>query len=614
MADINITNGVVLDPFSLLLTGLMRKNRGIKSDLKSQDLFELAHGEARFKQAFINACHFAESMTVVGPVAQLAWNLNSTDYIEPALRWRASLSHPGNEYFAQEVKDFLTKASWNNVESGAFIDGGGDLLLHTLPDFTLKRGFAGDKEFKRWGDQSGPLSHFLYREGSPAYRRERQKILERLGNMADITNASNQSEINTGQPVVGLMAVTFTFKKPTGVLSIGELTNLASWPPVTFFLPTLLPSGATLQNNGFGGLGDRTVCQPAMSTYRIALQNDKAIMPYGQPFLLTSVKEQGKAPDILRSLSDVFKALWSQATLYSAWNMSFEADLEAAPMSYYMDNSSWKKFVGEFALEPMGAGRRIRGHNRHMSKYNLTDVSCLWEEEIGEPHPQVCGFNLSSVDKRPFLRQLRRTRLRPKVESIFVLPSYLSEGMRDDLMPVAMGMARFQFIYGTGLEGFLASDVLNNLGVKQGGDGDNDPTGHDRNKSFVDHMAQAMGKDEDKKNIGALPVTRVKGDIAFDPEGDPIVFGLSMNKEVLDLLGEDSQNELTDESYTKIASDTGVLGNFHFLDAFCSTSTKDLTQVFGEIKKKSFKEGSKASKLLDEALSIDLFDEDIGML
>jgi hypothetical protein len=613
--SIGLTNGVVLDPFSIHLTGLLRKNRGIKSDLKAQDLFALAHGEARFKQAFVNACHFAESMTVTGPVAQLTWDFNSPDYIKPALHWRAGLERAGNEYFAQSVQDFLTTAGWTSIPSERWLDRRTqELILHVLPDFSLSREIDSERELKRWGDHSSPLFQFLYRQSSGGIKFARDTVMARL------QEEERKLEINAGAPVLGLMAVTFTFKKPAGVMSIGELTNLASWPPVTFFLPVLVPSGATLSNSGYT-LVDNVLRQPPMATYRLSLNRDKFILPYGQPYLLTSVRNVGKAPDTLRSLSDVFKALWSQATLYSAWNMEFNADiLNGKSLSYpTFDHSQWRNFIGEFSLEPLGAGRRIRGHNRYMSKHQISDVSFLWEDGLGltsDADRKILGWNTAGIDKRPFHRQLRSDKRRGTKEAIFVLPSYMGEDMRDSLLPVAMGMAKFMFNPEAGLEVFLDSKTLHNLQVHEvDAEAEDETVRGNRDQSFVDCIAKAMNQAGDDQNAGALPLRRVKGDIAYDPDGDPSVFGLSLGDTVLDDMAQDNPDcQLSEEDYKNIVTKTGVLGNFHFLDAFCSKSTKDLTDVFGEVKKKSFKEGTKASKLLDDTLTIDLFDEDIGML
>jgi hypothetical protein len=615
MASINLTNGVVLDPFSIHLTGLLRKNRGIKSDLKAQDLFELSHGEAKFKQAFINACHFAESMTVVGPVAQLTWDLDSLDYILPSLLWKAGFERSGNEFFAQSVNDFLTKAGWGSVPSTRWADSEKqEALLHVLPDFSLGREIKDEDQFKRWGDHGSYLFQFLYGNSSGGYSFSRDTVLSRL----NVNSTAKSVAINSGMPVLGLMAVIFTFKKPAGVLAINELTNLASWPPVVFFLPVMVPSGATLSNTGYS-LADKVLHQPSMATYRLVLEQDRSILPYAQPYLLSSVKNAGKVPDTLRSLSDVFKALWSQATLYSAWNMSFGANpVEGVSLTNPdFANSTWDSFVGNFALEPLGAGRRIRGHNRYMSKHKLTDVSFLWEDGLGyrsSADIQLQGWNLGGIDKRPFIRQLRSDKRGTK-EAIFVLPSYLTEDTRDTLLPVAMGMAKFLFDRSAGLEVFLTADVLHKLEVRA----TSTSTGVEevrgpREASFVDCIAQAMGV-TDEKNIGALPTRRVKGCIGYDPEGDPSVFGLSIKTDVVgDMCTDACDKQLEKKDYQEIVNSVGILGNFHFLDAFCSKSTKDLTDVFGEVKKKSFKEGTKASKLLDEALTIDLFDEDLGMV
>jgi hypothetical protein len=607
MSHVNITNGVVLDPFSIHCTGLLRKHFGLKTGVNGSEIFNGLHGEAKYKQAFVNACHFAESMTVVGPVASLAWDTDYTSSVVQALLWKGDPLKGDNDAWLNHVKTFLKKAAWDRVPEDKWC-AEKEFLLHTLPDFSFSRHlhYEHDQAFLPWQDNNEHLMRHLFRKNVSAGKIMRPEVFKQF----ETLGIEGEAATGKAMPTLGLMAVIFTFKKPVGILGINELTNLGSWPPVVFFLPVQVPAGVSMNQTG-GGIVNQTLRQPMMSTYRICLKNDKNILPYGQPFFLSSVKNKGKAPDTLRSLSDVFKALWSQATQWSAWNMSFEADLEAEPHKYQsLSGAAWDNFVGEFCLDPMGAGRRIRGHNRHMSKYDLSDVSFMWENAFKEH--ELMAYNPICVDKRPFFRQLRATNTR-KRETIFVMPSFLGEGTTHEMMPLALAMARFMYASHAGLEGFLNGRLLANTNPRVAGTDEN-ITPEEWPESFMDGVHAAMNRDVDKKNKGPLPLHRIKADLEFNAEGDPNVFGLSVDKDVVEKLGKSVHTQPEKKDFEEMVAKTGVMSNFHFTEAFCSKSTKDLTEVFGEVKEKSFKEGTKAKELLDEDLAIDLFDENIGMI
>jgi hypothetical protein len=84
------------------------------------------HGEARFKQAFVNACHFAESVTLSGPVAQLRFEdfAGMLDFDEnvvqhPDIMWPFQPSTPGNHGYTNEVIGFMRKHKLANAPGGA---------------------------------------------------------------------------------------------------------------------------------------------------------------------------------------------------------------------------------------------------------------------------------------------------------------------------------------------------------------------------------------------------------------------------------------------------------------------------------------------------------------
>lgn len=601
---ININNGIVLDPFAIHLTGLMRKHQGIKTGVNTAQLFDPLHGEVKFKQAFVNACHFADQMTVIGPIAQLAWDTSRTDPITQALYWQARMNSGANEDLFKHIEDFMRKAKWENVRSERWQESD-KFLLHMMPDKMLALGLPeSDANFAlRWREHHDYMFDQLFRNPMDAGKFARSKVKDRWPNNDRVT------DIIQGAPTLGVMAVIFTFKKPdAGSRYADELTNLAVFPPMVFMLPCLVPAGADLERGG--GYGAKKAIQtPTISTYRISLGYGGNILPYGQPYYLTSVDPRGKAPDTLRSLSDVFKRLWSQATQFSAWNMSFDVDLEAERRPR-VDGVPWD-IMGEFCLDPMGAGRRIRGHNRFMGNYALEGVNFLYEKYLNPNEltveglePELAGWQThGSITKNCFHRQLRAASLNRKKETIFVTPSFLSEETTKAMIPLALGVTRFLYSNAS-LETFLDSSVLDNHNPYILPYGGEQPT--DRVQSFLDQVIEKSNYvEKDDLNIGAIPLHRVPAELVFDPQGDPTVFGL--RNDLLSRKEMQKTEDLSDDGMDRIKQGTEILGNFPLLDALCSSNTKELTEVFKEVKEKSFKEGTKAKELLDESIAIDLF-------
>jgi hypothetical protein len=586
---ITTTAGVVLDPFSINSTGIARRHFGLKTG-KASDMHKGLHGEARFKQAFINACHFAESMTVVGPVAQMVWDKNITPSMHHALFWEGKNSGPNKDYL-ERIEKVMKHSTWDRINPFMLSDVV-KMRLHVQPDFSFGRAFRHETKFPsatRVGEWAIADEMLRFHFGQGYF------------DLGDITRDETGSAVRRGTPVVSLMAVIFTFKKPTGSFEMNELTNLASWPPVIFFLPVLMPAGTTIGVTPAMGAYDykkMVTSQPTLSSYRLALNNGNLIMPFGQPYSLMSVDKRGKAPDTLRSLSDVFKALWSQATQYCAWNtkMEFNPDVKGETGHHPMS----------LALEPMGAGRRIRGHNRYMGMYNMDNVDLLWETDISDTNSHFVNWTAGGRDITCYMRQLRAS-FSGKREAIFVLPSYFTENTAKNLQPLAMALTRYMYAGDVGLETFIAGNIVNSVTPVESHSGIRVVT--ETETSFLDNVLTACKVPQDGGNGGALPLHRFTGDISFDPEGDPTVFGLRMQREELEILRRGTA-DLKKEDYEKLLEETDVLGNFKFLDAFCSKSTKDLTSVFAEVKEKAIsgERGTKAVDMLEDTLSVDLFD------
>ena len=588
--DTTATAGVVLDPFSIHATGLWRRHSGTKRG-KAADLYAPLHGEAKFKQAFVNACHFAESMTVIGPISQLVWDKSISAPLHHALFWSGDKTG-ANKEFVDFNRAFMTKHGWTNIQSHMLEDEN-RMFLHGIPDFSFQmwnqytsEEFPSADSVGQWGTAERALSNQF---GSTYF------------STSLVARAKTETAIPVGCPTLGLMAVIFTFKKPTGNLEVFELTNLASWPPVVFLLPVMVPAGTMLGDSRYLGSPEDHIKvvqkQPTMMTYRLSLDTNHLIKPFGQPFNLISVDKGGKTADTLRSLSDVFRALWSEATQYSAWNsmIDFNPDIKA-------DSVKWPISM---AMEPMGAGRRIRGHNRYSGMYPMDNVQLLWETAFDEPDSKLLAWATPS-SKSEYYRQLR-SMYSGKRESIFVLPSYFTTKTAKHLQPLALTLLRFMFNQTAGLSQFVDGSMVNNCDPHTSFESVG-AVGTHRDRSFLDRTLKACGVPQDSENMGWLPLHRTTGEIAFDPEGQPTVFGLRSAREQTGILRK-PLDDTTDADIKNLVDNVEVLGNFSFLDAFCSKSTRDLTDVFGEVKEKSLsgERGTKARDMMEDTLAVDLF-------
>lgn len=605
MSDMFSTSqGMILDPFSIHATGLLRANfePKVSQVAENERLFEHLHGERQFKAAFANACHFAETMTVVGPVAQPTWAMKSSNVIMPSLRWELP-KRGANDQLFEHWKQIMDNSQWIKVPRDRYdIEGIRNHEawgLHVMPDLLMRRDkFKGDSDFLN--DNGDDLFRFMFEETNA----------ETCQRNYGVENGHPFPQILRGAPVLSFMAVIFTFKKPTGHLPAYELTNLASWPPMVFLIPTLVPAAASLDiSKWYSKVTDRVTHQPAISAYRLAFHNESSIIPYGQPFKLTSVNTEGKKPDALRSLSDVFKALWSQATQYSAWSMDFKRDAESGKIDS----------VGDFNLDPMGAGRRIRGHNRFTSKYNIPDMEFLWEPNCAEntpsPRGPLAAFNHGGMSNWAYRNQLRSYRNRgyqANMSMIFTLPSYFTQETAENLYPVALGIFHYAMIKGTGLNTFLDGSVLEGI-QPYNHDGSVDIEKGVLKESFVDRVHRLRGGGKDPINRGALPVHRVEAEVEFNPEGTPRVFGLQSSKWTS---AWDKFETLNDDAFKeKILDTVKVRDGFKYIDQICSGSTKGLTQAFGSVKASNINNPkSKGATLLDETLAVDMFDGSDGAM
>lgn len=579
MKEPYITNGIFFDPFSLHCAGLTRKlTRTINRDFIGPEKYTGTpfHNEAKFKQAFVNACHFADTMTVVGPICNLVWDVGSPDYVTQALRWPIDTSTPENAWFKDMYQAF-TPAN-NNVFAEATVDPSqpDTYYLNILADSVSNAMFppVETQNDASWLDafdtlyyRGNNLSHFPRVIGSkPAH------------------NA----------PMLGLMAVIFTYKKRDNAMGLGmeELTNLSQFPPTVFFLPVLVPSNPGVASPNRAGVFKTLFDQPLVSTYQIHIDpmnggggswDQHKLMTFGSPFRFQNIDIYGKSSDCLRSLSDVFSSLWSQATLYSAWNMGISPD-----------NS-----MGCLYLEPMGAGRRIRGYNRFKSYYKLFHYDAVYHE-YGDANVETKEVLLRNpVWARDYVKNQARPRglSGPRQKNyLFVLPSFLGNTYtHQNIKALCIHlMANFQSSEKDTISGrFITGSLFS---------------------TFCAALSDAMIIRPDNQNPCARPLERVEAAVSYSTEGDPSVFQMSIassNHDINDKF--DSYSATTKENPVSFPSPQALVDLYAgvdmiqshgFTEVFCSGNPTELTKTFKEVPKATKR---KKEALVEETDIIDLF-------
>jgi hypothetical protein len=568
------TWGAVLDPFSILVTGITRKFSGSKF-FPQPDLNGMLHGELKFKQAFVNACHFAETMTVIGPVAQLDWG-RFVDPVLDTLWWTAEQGAGDNDAFFGEVKAFLQK----------------NVLLPGVP--TMQNHIFPQTNNKIYSLPIFPDSHMYLDSTDYNDQHKAKQYIQRhlFGN----GYYAEKHEVGYGSPVIALMAVVFSFKRESSVFKVTELTNLGGWPPVCFLVPVLVPAWPASSFREPRSYDEDelrryvTGTQPSLASYqlRISAERGDAAVPYGQPYFLRSVSKWGKTSDILRSLSDVFGALWSQATQFCAWNTQWPE----------LPGSDSENVVGNFILDPVGAGRRIRGHNRFSAKYDMHGVNFLWEENPGDRKNVVLWGNTYSRRQAAYPVHLAQ---RKDATMMFVAPSYLHL-TENSILPTALTLMRYSSPAGE-LYDFIAKGAVKNT----------IPGRYPTLVPTAEEEFSFSSRITDKARVGSnyqgpLLVSRIPASVEFNRAGTPEVFGLQSRSVPLE-----SPNLPDSQGVQEILTKTFRLEEFKFMDAFCSGSSAELTEVFSAAKKSGSAAKAKAKanavSLVDDEVVVDLFGE-----
>ncbi len=576
LGSLHTTQGVILDPFSILVAGILRKHTGMKTKAQVSPGLGWLHSERSFKRSFVNAMHFAETMTVIGPVAQLGFPAAPSLATKHSTQWPVNAQMSGNIDFYHCLNAWMQGNKFDRVTPEHWTRDATP-ILPLMPDLMLTPE-AGDVSY------AGMFRH-LY----PCDAGDINAFCSKWG---DDTRVGYKGEFDRGLPTAALMSVVFSFKRPWGPWATRELTNLAGWPPVCFFLPVLVPAGVAVETwdgytpEAFSQVVDR---HPTITSYRIELAKDRPenrIKPFGQPFCLTSVPTDGKTADVLRGLSDVFRTFWSDAAVYSAWQTDFEI-----PWRGTVERFSERNYGGEIRLDPMGCGRRIRGHNRYSGRFDLHDVRMVAEERPSRDVWRVRDYGRQGVVYNASFHARRASG--GSKQAVFVAPSFFQD--LEALKPHAMMLYHHLYL-DSPLSEFVESRALGML-----------PTGSPVPPSMISRLQECTGGVTIGNFNGELPVASVPLEVEFDSSGMPKIFGLGLDVDNFSELEQLScrthtsggtQQEQVDFMASNIVHSKG----FTALDALASKSAVGLSSAF---KKPSVKAPSQ-----DADDVIRLFDED----
>jgi len=607
--------GAVFDPFAINAAGVMR-NLGIsKSDLENGMGMKL-HKEAKLKKMLITCCNFAESITLVGPLAQL--NFDSADtkshLIDPAVDWVADLDVAENrEYFdalKQAIDGVGKNKGWavgnlNTLTNHFSTPEGSTKYLSVMPDLS----------FSVENSKKGQYS---------TYETTKRRTI--FGNNSSLAMHNPDGGVRQcGIPYVGLMAVIFSFKKVNGYLGSIENTNLGGWPPMVFLIPSMMPSSAFIQTDTRYRTGMPVFqSQPSIAAYTIhnpqaREREQKGIVTFGNPFRLATVEPHGKVPDTLRTLSDTLSDLWTEATIYSAINM----DVDIIGKGEEYDS-------GKLNLEPMGLGRRIRGHNRFTGNYDFSEFEAIFQVNN-------CGgstiLNEAFAYEKSHIGSVRRHNLQDSQytsRASFVFPSYINNPK--DFKSVMLALQ--DWMSGTGdspLRSFIDPEKCKGLypwtdalasasrekdGIKvaldESGRHGLENVGVDDYREALDFREGTLSKEESSKSL----LYGVDAMLGFSSSGDPSILGVEVPRYALGSLiadFEEGKASAKETAENRVSRSTFQEG-FKFAEALAGGEGA-IKKMFKEKKVKSGKRSKKislASGSDDDFVT--LFDQDDDLI
>jgi hypothetical protein len=180
--------------------------------------------------------------------------------------------------------------------------------------------------------------------------------------------------------------------------------------------------------------------------------------------------------------------------------------------------------------------------------------------------------------------------------AVFVLPSFFSDSTKVNLRGTAFTLLRAITANNGRLEDFVCSKLVATTSPRDARDKVSE-TIVSSNPTFSDRAMEHFHGGA--INHGSLPIQSVAAGLAFNAEGTPGVFGLRVPHGT-------PMSDPNSYDMQRLTQDLEILEDFKFIEQFCSTSTRELTETFDAVKKKSV--NATGSGLIEEADVVDLFD------
>ena len=355
-----ITNGLYLDPWASMATGLARHRLVSLSMLKSLP------GEAEFKSAFVNCLTYADTMTLVGPITMLDvcggdketahyWKMDGT---LAAREWAESiLGHIPETYrsldSAQKIERLVASGFMSpflGYWSGGIGSSQERSAMTMWEDFRVEEGASGGLAytFRQWADDHLSGGYKQIHNGTVPVDRY---------SFYDIS--------------LGLLAVIFTYKHMSAYSKNNrkgkkDLIGMSHFPPTVFLIPAAFPKNCTFApDRGRMNLLSHQMVLGQPSIYHVSF-HDRASMlssvpTVGLPFPMTSLSMTGKMTDPFRTMGSAFRDMMSPRAQYAA-------------MALAQDDEGFNSFLNEngyavggkmtMAFDPIAGGRRVRNYNR----------------------------------------------------------------------------------------------------------------------------------------------------------------------------------------------------------------------------------------------------------
>ena len=557
-----ITNGLIVDPWAMWYTAMYKRGWA------SSKLLELSHGEAKFKRAFKNCLAYADSMTVIGPLARLDFGAETSSGV-----WRAQHSSVHLEKMSRIM---------GTTHKDSVPDNVGDAVLNTADASQVIIPFL---------DRCRALSYDEIKNGDLLTIRDAIQGMTQMAHvtMYDLDMPMKETErlyhevahtglplLNAFAPSFGLMAVILTFKTmaTAGRFDRGganDMTAMSCFSPMMFLFPmahmpdtAMLPFQDTTELDGSFLARQMLFRQPSLYHVTfISSPSSRTCAPtFGLPFRMDSVSMAGKTTDPFRLMAKSMERMFSSKAQYVAWVLAAEEEWTTHNVME-SQNESMKLY-----FDPIATGRRVRNHNR--GEFDLSLQSMVFAQG-----------NIEDASNSEFMLWCNSSRelLANRTQGALTVlsPSWLEFDSKSfSMLAMQLGALVRSYTYGGGFFRGL-HDIL--------------PHSSD---SLFRHMAKhkfgyGIAEDYVRKSMLNLKASVVHGI-------DPGVFGVRATEEKY----VDFESEGTKELAVAVADNLKVATNFELTDIFGSADTfKEKLKIVSSVK-----EGSVAE---EKVLATDLF-------